>query len=67
MTLTGAFIRDTKNSYWVSRDTRRQIRMGVNSAIILWQNRDSDLQTFPYNTLYLTDPYSFAGPVLLAC
>ena len=64
MTLTGGFIRNTKNSYWVSRDTRGQIQMGVDSAVILWQNRDSDLQTFPYITLYLSGPYSFADPVL---
>lgn len=46
MTLTGGFIEDAKNSYRVSRGTYRQIRIGISSAIILWQIWDSDLQTF---------------------
>lgn len=47
--LTGGFIRDIKNSHWVV-ETHRQIWMGVDPAVTPWQNRVSDLQTFPYNT-----------------
>lgn len=66
MTLTGRFIRETKNSYQVSTEIHEQIKTGVSSAIVLWQNRDSDLQIFPYNTLYLTEPYSFEDPLIEA-
>lgn len=33
MIVTGGFIRDTKNRYWVSRETHEQIQMGADSAV----------------------------------